>query len=136
MNVFFLLGLSRRGLTIDALKQFILEQGASKNTNLMDITKLWSINRLKIDPLVKRFTAISKMGAVKVHLSGAPEIPEHYSYPFHKKNNSLGNKIVTHYNTILLDAEDANNLNPNGEEVLFILYIQLLYLYIILYKYT
>jgi glutamyl-tRNA synthetase len=57
---YILLGLLRRGLTVQALEKFILEQGASKNLNNMDMNKLWALNREIIDPIVPRFTAISK----------------------------------------------------------------------------
>jgi len=110
-------GLLRRGLSVTALKEFIVEQGASKTINLMDITKLWAINRGKIEQIIRRFTAVEKTGAVAVHLTGAPEHPEYCSYPFHKKNDSLGKKIVTRFKTILLEAGDAKNLKPEGEEV-------------------
>jgi glutamyl-tRNA synthetase len=42
------------------LEKFILEQGASKNLNNMDMSKLWAVNREIIDPIVPRFTAIAK----------------------------------------------------------------------------
>ncbi|GKA62243.1 glutamate--tRNA ligase, cytoplasmic [Tanacetum coccineum] len=45
-------GMVRRGLKMEALIQFILEQGPSKNLNLMEWDKLWSINKKIIDPVV------------------------------------------------------------------------------------
>lgn len=38
-------GIMRRGLTVEALKLFMLEQGPSKNTNLMEWDKLWALNK-------------------------------------------------------------------------------------------
>jgi glutamyl-tRNA synthetase len=38
-------GIMRRGMRVEALKEFILLQGASKNVNLMEWDKLWSINK-------------------------------------------------------------------------------------------
>jgi len=35
----------RRGLTIEAMRQFIFEQGASKAVNLQTWDKLWSLNK-------------------------------------------------------------------------------------------
>ncbi|KAJ0097169.1 hypothetical protein Patl1_27669 [Pistacia atlantica] len=44
----------RRGLKVEALTQFILEQGALKNLNLMECDKLWTINKKIIYPVYPR----------------------------------------------------------------------------------
>jgi len=36
-------------MTPEALKRFMLEQGPSKNTNLMEWDKLWAYNKEAID---------------------------------------------------------------------------------------
>ncbi|GJZ97494.1 putative serine/threonine/dual specificity protein kinase, catalytic domain-containing protein [Tanacetum coccineum] len=51
-------GIVRRGLQVEALIQFILEQGASKTLNLKEWDKLWNINKKIIDPVYPRYTAI------------------------------------------------------------------------------
>lgn len=55
-------GLVRRGLTVEALREFVLSQGASKSVTLMDIEKLWALNKKVIDPQVARHTAIATPG--------------------------------------------------------------------------
>jgi hypothetical protein len=73
-----LLGMLRRGLTVEALTEFILyvyfanksdvlltisvvsSQGASKSVTLMDPAKLWAVNKKIIDPIVPRYTAVRK----------------------------------------------------------------------------
>lgn len=52
-------GMTRRGLTIDALKDFMLEQGASIKTVLMEWDKIWATNSSYVDKRAKRFNAIS-----------------------------------------------------------------------------
>ncbi len=47
-------GVFRRGLQLEALKEFILSQGASKNVTLQEWEKLWSINKRIIDPVCPR----------------------------------------------------------------------------------
>lgn len=107
-------GIRRRGMTIEALKQYILMQGASQNTLLLEWDKLWALNRKIIDPIAPRYVAVLKEGAVVCNVQGATaEVKEH---PVHKKNAELGTK-KTHYGPkIYLDQEDAKSLE-DGEEV-------------------
>lgn len=53
-------GILRRGLTVEALLEFILQQGPSKAGNLMEWDKLWTLNKQVIDPIVPRFMAVSR----------------------------------------------------------------------------
>ncbi|CEP09578.1 hypothetical protein [Parasitella parasitica] len=107
-------GIRRRGLTIEALKQYILMQGASQNTLLLEWDKLWALNRKIIDPIAPRYVAVLKEGVVVCNVAGATaEVKE---LPLHKKNADLGNK-KTHFGPqIYLDQEDAKTLEE-GEEV-------------------
>lgn len=109
-------GMLRRGLRFSALEEFILAQGASKNLNLMDMSKLWALNKATIDPIVPRYTAVAKEGAVIVKLSNGPASQEALTRPRHKKNPDLGTKVVQISNQIYLEPEDAN-LAFDGEEV-------------------
>ena len=59
-------GVLRRGITVEALKQFMLEQGPSKNTNLMEWDKIFSKNRDIIDPISKRFSCVSLNNSTEV----------------------------------------------------------------------
>jgi len=52
-------GILRRGMTVEALKEFIISQEASKTIVLMDMEKLWAINKKIIDPIVPRYTAVA-----------------------------------------------------------------------------
>jgi glutamyl-tRNA synthetase len=69
-------GIMRRGLTVEALKNFMLEQGPSKNTNLMEWDKLWAMNKDIIDPVTPRYTAIVKATACRLIIENGPETPE------------------------------------------------------------
>jgi glutamyl-tRNA synthetase len=107
-------GIRRRGLTIEALKQYILMQGASQNTLLLEWDKLWALNRKIIDPIAPRHVAVDKEGAVVCNVQGATaEVKE---LLVHKKNADLGKK-KTHYGPqIYLAKEDAQSLEE-GEEI-------------------
>ncbi|KAI8979611.1 tRNA synthetases class I, catalytic domain-containing protein [Mycotypha africana] len=107
-------GIRRRGLTIEALKQYILMQGASQNVLLLEWDKLWALNRKIIDPIAPRYTAVLKDGVVVCNVQDAPQ--EVKEVPLHKKNADLGKK-KTHYGPqVYLDKEDAESLEE-GEEI-------------------
>jgi len=69
-------GIMRRGMTVQALKLFMLEQGPSKNTNLQEWDKIWAMNKDVVDPVAPRYTAIGKSTAVKLIVENGPEFVE------------------------------------------------------------
>ncbi|XP_039140200.1 glutamate--tRNA ligase, cytoplasmic [Dioscorea cayenensis subsp. rotundata] len=109
-------GIVRRGLKIEALIQFILQQGASKNLNLMEWDKLWTINKKIIDPVCPRHTAVLEDRRVILSLSNGPEKPFVRVIPRHKKYEGAGMKATTYTRRIWLDYADAS-LISEGEEV-------------------
>lgn len=111
-------GILRRGLTKDALREYILMQGPSKNVLLLEWDKLWALNKKHIDPIAPRYTALNKESLVRVKLTGedAPSEPRTAPVPKHKKNPSLGTKPVSYSSTIFLEQADALTLKP-GEEI-------------------
>ncbi|XP_072150260.1 glutamate--tRNA ligase, cytoplasmic isoform X1 [Setaria viridis] len=109
-------GIVRRGLKIEALTQFILEQGASKNLNLMEWDKLWTINKKIIDPVCARHTAVLKDQRVLLTLTIGPEEPFVRILPRHKKYEGAGNKATTFTNRIWLEYADASVMST-GQEV-------------------
>jgi glutamyl-tRNA synthetase len=76
-------GIMRRGMVPEALKKFMMEQGPSKNTNMMEWDKLWAYNKDAIDPTAPRFTAIVKETASKLILSNGPEKIYVETHPLH-----------------------------------------------------
>lgn len=56
----FILGIRRRGMTVEALKQYIYTQGASQNDVTLEWDKLWALNKKVIDPVAPRHTSIIK----------------------------------------------------------------------------
>uniref|UniRef100_A0A452ZRC9 glutamate--tRNA ligase n=1 Tax=Aegilops tauschii subsp. strangulata TaxID=200361 RepID=A0A452ZRC9_AEGTS len=109
-------GIVRRGLKIEALIQFILEQGASKNLNLMEWDKLWTINKKIVDPICGRHTAVLKEKCVLLTLANGPEEPFVRILPRHKKYEGAGKKATTFANRIWLEYADASVISV-GEEV-------------------
>jgi len=107
-------GVMRRGLTVEALRAFVISQGASKATNLMDMDKLWAVNRKVLDPIVGRYTAVSS-ATTTIRFSNVDKT-EVKPAPLHKKNASLGEKMISYGPEILIDRADAN-LIADGEEI-------------------
>lgn len=73
-------GMLRRGLTLEALKEYILSQGASKNITFQEWDKIWTINKKVIDPVVPRHTAIENINRIKLTVD-APSSPELVTAP-------------------------------------------------------
>lgn len=112
-------GLLRRGLTVEAMREFVQAQGSSKALNLMEMSKLWAINKRIIDPKIPRYTAVEDATKVPLHLSGegAPAEPFVRSdIPKHRTNPDLGVKNVTYSSDLFIEGEDADDLHE-GEEI-------------------
>ncbi|KAG2176818.1 hypothetical protein INT44_007482 [Umbelopsis vinacea] len=111
-------GIRRRGMTIEALKQYIIMQGASQNILTLEWDKLWSLNKKVIDPIAPRHTAIAKEDVVKCKINGAPVKAVVEDRPKHKKNPELGSKKTTLSDHIILEQEDAASFELNEEVTL------------------
>lgn len=58
--------------TVEALHEFMVSQGASKNVTLQEWDKIWTINKRIIDPVCPRHTAIETAGRVPMKLTNGP----------------------------------------------------------------
>jgi len=113
-------GLMRRGLRAEAIKDFMLEHGPSKNTTLMEWDKLWSINAKHIDKTAPRFTAISKENSIIIKIQNFYSIKDYSEkVNLHPKNPSLGQKIIYKTAQIIIEKDDANLLKI-GEKITLI----------------
>ena len=108
-------GIRRRGLTIEALRRFMVSQGASNRVVLMDWHTIWAENKKVIDLKAARYTAIDD-GYVTVKVNGVEgEIPTFRDQPKHARH-PLGDKKVAYSDTILMEQADAVDMQE-GEEV-------------------
>ncbi|KAK2599045.1 hypothetical protein QQS21_005512 [Conoideocrella luteorostrata] len=108
-------GILRRGLTVEALREFMLKQGPSRNVVSMDWTVLWAMNKKVIDPVTPRHTAVLSQDAVLVTIRGGPNVPWHESRPKHPKNPSVGTKMLKFASQLHIDQEDAASFGENEE---------------------
>ena len=110
-------GVIRKGIRVETLTEFMLEQGPSKRSNLMEWEKLWAINKRIIDPICPRYSAVKVEKACRIILTNVPAEPEAVSVPMSKLNLQLGERPLWKTNNILVDFIDAENLIKVGEKV-------------------
>ncbi|EEH20063.2 glutamate-tRNA ligase [Paracoccidioides brasiliensis Pb03] len=107
-------GIRRRGMTVPALREFILKQGPSRNVVNLDWTLFWATNRKYIDPVAPRHTAIDKQDVVRVTVKGIEGV-QTADKPKHIKNPELGSKKVIYSPKILLEQVDAATFQKDEE---------------------
>ncbi|PBP21276.1 glutamyl-tRNA synthetase [Diplocarpon rosae] len=109
-------GVRRHGMTISALRDFILKQGPSRNIVVMDWTNFWASNKKEIDPVAPRHTGVLEKDAVKATITYGPEKAYTEDKPKHAKNPAVGTKKVAFSKHLILDQEDVK-LFKEGEEI-------------------
>lgn len=109
-------GILRRGMLVRTLTEFMMEQGPSKSTVLMEWDKIWATNRKNIDPIAGKFTAIEKSKTCLLTLTDLSDDQVVTTHPVHPKNAELGNKPVFHSNKLWLESDDVKNIKE-GEKV-------------------
>lgn len=107
-------GILRRGMTVPALREFILKQGPSRNILNLEWGALWALNKKCIDPEAARHTAIVQEQAVycRVHGIDGPDVVTKLRYV---KNPGLGSKKVMYDKIIVLEQADAQTLQHDEE---------------------
>ena len=108
-------GIVRRGISVAALREFILRQGPSKNVLNLQWGAFWATNKKFIDPIAPRHTAIVEADVVRCHVSGI-EKSSSTQKPRHTRNAALGTKTVVYQSEIILEQEDAQSFEE-GEEI-------------------
>eukprot|EP00004_Rigifila_ramosa_P022258 TRINITY_DN604_c1_g1_i2.p1 TRINITY_DN604_c1_g1~~TRINITY_DN604_c1_g1_i2.p1 ORF type:complete len:805 (+),score=242.55 TRINITY_DN604_c1_g1_i2:308-2722(+) len=109
-------GLLARGLKMEAIREFILEQGASKNIAMQEWEKLWVTNRNIIDPTSPRYAAVPEATKVLVVIEDGPRVVEGRTVLKYKKNPDLGTKVQQFFHEIYLDGADFAD-STVGEEI-------------------
>ena len=110
-------GIFRRGLLLNTLIEFMLEQGPSKNMNLMEWDKLWALNKKNLDPISRRFTALNNERQAVVTIVNADDIDMATTViPMHPKNPDAGEKPLYKCPQLMIEPDDAE-LIEEGEKV-------------------
>lgn len=116
-------GVLRRGVQVEALREFILSQGASRRITDMEWDKFWTLNKRVIDATARRYFAISKENQVDLILTNVvPSESEHLwkgiRVPRHPKDESMGNKIMRFGKHLIIEKEDAEHFQLHEEVTL------------------
>ena len=107
-------GIVRRGMTVEALRDFILKQGPSRNVVNLEWGALWSANKKVIDPIGPRHTGISEVNVVRCQISGVDQTFSELK-PRHAKNAAVGKKTVWYGRSILVEQDDAQSFEFDEE---------------------
>jgi len=107
-------GILRRGLTVESLRDFIIDQGPSTNDNLMEWDKIWSFNCKRLNDTAFRYTVVNNTPLAILRIKDDVK-DESKDISLHPKLN-LGTKKVSYSNSLFIEFDDAK-LIVEGEEV-------------------
>jgi glutamyl-tRNA synthetase len=108
-------GVRRRGMTVPALREFILKQGPSKNIVNLDWSSFWATNKKYIDPIAARYTAVASAAKVPVTIIGAREGVVTEEKEKHVKYTNLGKKKVVYSSSVIMEQADAASFAQDEE---------------------
>ncbi|KAL0248194.1 hypothetical protein GEMRC1_003430 [Eukaryota sp. GEM-RC1] len=111
-------GILRRGLTLQALRDFILLQGSSDCLITMEWDKIWAMNKSVLEPQAARYNAVVDPVVVKLEGEGVPSVTEWRSVPLLQKNPEAGDKMVPYASEVLLAREDVVLMNVEDKVTL------------------
>ncbi|GAA5827708.1 hypothetical protein JCM11251_001799 [Rhodosporidiobolus azoricus] len=116
-------GIRRRGMTIEAITQFMLLQGPSQAFLNLEWDVIWNLNKKVIDPVAPRFVAVEKEGIVPVIIIGGAGAPaagqvETKQNPKHKKNPDIGLKTTYYSSSLFVEQADAASFAVDEEVTL------------------
>jgi len=106
-------GIRRRGMCSEAIMEFIIEQGASKNANIMEWDKIWAINRKFLETKSPRWAGIADETCVALTISGAEY--EVVDRDLHPTNKDIG-VVKSHRSSIVgVERDDIERLVESEE---------------------
>jgi glutamyl-tRNA synthetase len=107
-------GVLRRGLRVEALREFILSQGASRRLINMEWDKFWSSNKSYYEVNSPRYMGVFADTAVELTITnmeeGSAGTTRAISVQLHPKNKEMGFRPVRLGRTALLEGPDAQLL--------------------------
>ncbi len=110
-------GVIRRGVSVEALRAFILSQGASRRTVLMEWDSFWSLNKKGYEHSAPRYMAVFADTSVPLEITNGPtEANAGLTIPLHPKRPELGTRVLRLAPRVFLEGPDAETV-AEGEEI-------------------
>jgi len=109
-------GVLRRGFCLDALRDFILSQGASRRIVNMQWDQFWAMNKKYFEPTASRFMAVFRDSAVPLFITNGPDGLTGKSVPLHPQHPEYGDRVIRLAKKVLVEGDDANQI-VEGEQI-------------------
>ena len=109
-------GCIRRGMNVEALKSFILSQGASRRVITMEWDKFWSENKKVLEETAPRYMGVSCADKVQLHITNVKDEVTAHTVAVHPQKPEMGTRVMRRHCRVLLDQVDAATYKV-GEEV-------------------
>jgi glutamyl-tRNA synthetase len=109
-------GCVRRGVNVEALKNFIISQGASRRVITMEWDKFWSENKKLLEEKCPRYMGVHKDGAVILTIENVEDKVTAHSVQVHPQKAEYGMRVMRRYNQVYIDQVDAVTYKE-GEEI-------------------
>lgn len=111
-------GCIRRGVMVEALRAFIIYQGASKHNINMEWDKFWSDNKKILEEKSARYMGIVKASSVPFIVSNytTPGITQIIDTQIHPQKPEMGTRILRRSQQLLIERDDVG-LFKVGDEV-------------------
>lgn len=107
-------GITRRGVSVQALRDFIVSQGASRNIIHLEWDAFWAVNKAAYEPTAHRYMGVEK-SAVRLTITNFDDDMAFLSAPLVPKDPTLGSRPVRIYKHVLIEAEEVPKVV--GEEI-------------------
>lgn len=108
-------GCVRRGMNVDTLKTFMINQGASRRVVNMEWDKFWAENKKVLEDTSPRYMGVDENNAVHVELTNVSNIVSAHDVPIHPSKPEMGTRVMRRLNDVIIDQADAKTLS-DGEE--------------------
>lgn len=112
-------GCVRRGINIEALKSFILSQGASKRAISMEWDKFWAENKRVLEDIAPRYMGITEANIVPFTVTNVEAGEVAVSTNIHPLKAEMGTRLIRRFNVLYVEQEDAATYKQ-GEEITFL----------------
>jgi glutamyl-tRNA synthetase len=105
----------RRGVNVQALKNFIISQGASRRVITMEWDKFWAENKKVLEETCPRYMGVSLANVVPLHIENvAAEVTLH-TVQVHPQKPEHGTRIMRRNNVVYIDQIDAVTYSVNED---------------------